>query len=445
LRDAVGRLSLGLAAAIAAGVTVFAFAAGSSSVRAANDAGKPARWIALVVLLAVASAWAYERRGRAPRTSPAVLAGSAFALLALVSATWSVAPRTTAEKAASLVLLLVAAALLARAASAPAGVRQILLGLLGGAAAVAIAGLLVLAVDPGLAVEAATRDLPQRYRGFGEDANTVPLLLGIALPLAVWLTISSATRLARATGGVLVLLFVGTIAAASSRGALVAGFAGSLVVVLLVPRSGRARAWLVVAGAVLLAAAVLGATFEKPAKAPASAAPPAAGAGKPSPVPRYRDWESIQPLSFDIGPNESLGRSFLGSSGRSVAWKGALQQVGHRPLLGFGFGTESRVFVDRYAQFAGGLPENSYIGTALQLGAIGLAALVAIAALVVVPAVRSARRRPDVAACLGVFVAALVLAVVQSYIYSVGNIGTATAWICAFLAAAGARQASAGG
>jgi hypothetical protein len=35
-----------------------------------------------------------------------------------------------------------------------------------------------------------------------------------------------------------------------------------------------------------------------------------------------------------------------------------------------------------------------------------------------------------------VFAGGLVIALVQSYVYSVGNIGTATVWICGFLAAA---------
>ena len=75
------------------------------------------------------------------------------------------------------------------------------------------------------------------------------------------------------------------------------------------------------------------------------------------------------------GGEPPVERSFFGASGRTEAWRGALQQAAERPLLGFGFGTEDKAFVDRYYGFVGSLPENSYIGISLQLGLVGLAAL----------------------------------------------------------------------
>src|SRR5205823_2347589 len=63
------------------------------------------------------------------------------------------------------------------------------------------------------------------------------------------------------------------------------------------------------------------------------------------------------------------GRSLLGGSGRREAWRGALRQGDGRPVAGYGFGTEESVFVDRYQTFQGGVPENSYLGVYLQLGA----------------------------------------------------------------------------
>jgi O-antigen ligase len=133
-------------------------------------------------------------------------------------------------------------------------------------------------------------------------------------------------------------------------------------------------------------------------------------------------------------------RSFLSSSGRVEAWKGALRQAEQRPLLGYGFGTESRVFVDRYYTFVAGLPENSYVGLALQLGTLGVLALLGLVAILVLPARRAllGPRRTLVAACTGAVLAGLVLAGVQSYVYAVGNIAAATFWICAFLVPAAA-------
>ncbi len=152
--------------------------------------------------------------------------------------------------------------------------------------------------------------------------------------------------------------------------------------------------------------------------------------------------EATYPLDADVGrPLPGDGepwkpRSFFGASGRGVAWTGAIEQAAGRPLLGYGFGTEGKVFVDRYLTFVGGLTENSYIGLALQLGIVGLALLLA---LVVAPGrqpggPRSAGAgRSLAAACLGVLAAGLAVAVIQSYFYSVGNIAAAALWITAFL------------
>jgi hypothetical protein len=139
------------------------------------------------------------------------------------------------------------------------------------------------------------------------------------------------------------------------------------------------------------------------------------------------------------GQPNPTSRTLFGLTGRGEAWRGALDLADERPGAGYGFGTEDRVFVDRYANFAGGLPENSFIGTYLQLGALGLVALVGLVAALGVGAARYGLRRHG-APALGVIVAALVLAMVQSYIYSVGNIGTLTVWVCAALGGAVATR-----
>src|SRR5207248_8492153 len=113
---------------------------------------------------------------------------------------------------------------------------------------------------------------------------------------------------------------------------------------------------------------------------------------------------------------------------------GAIHQAEDRLVAGYGFGTEVRVFVDRYAAFDSDLVENSYIGAALQLGIAGLVLLLA----VVLAALGSFARAPSRGirtAGAGAAAAALVVAITQSYLFSVGNIGTATAWICLFLVA----------
>ena len=164
--------------------------------------------------------------------------------------------------------------------------------------------------------------------------------------------------------------------------------------------------------------------------------------------------EDYYPLDADIGRplpgggEPSKPRSFFGASGRSVAWTGAIEQAVGRPLVGYGFGAERDVFVDRYYTFVGGLVENSYIGLALQLGVVGLVLLLVLVATLVVtgwPAL-AGPERCLAAACLGVLAAGLAIAATQSYVYSVGNIATAALWITAFLLPAvavgsGARRA----
>ena len=71
-------------------------------------------------------------------------------------------------------------------------------------------------------------------------------------------------------------------------------------------------------------------------------------------------------------PGASLRRRLVTSSGRRDAWGGAIRQAAQRPIVGYGFGTEARAFIDRWSGFVGSVPENSYIGLALQLGVVGL-------------------------------------------------------------------------
>jgi hypothetical protein len=127
-------------------------------------------------------------------------------------------------------------------------------------------------------------------------------------------------------------------------------------------------------------------------------------------------------------------RTFLASTGRGQAWEGAFDQGEQRPVAGYGFGTEDHVFVDRYYSFFGGSPENSYVGMFLQLGLVGLALLLALAAALVRGSVAALRRDTRIAAaCIAVLVTGLALGVVQSSLYSVGNTATVATWTCAFL------------
>jgi O-antigen ligase len=405
-------------------ITVFAFAAGSSSVPAVLQAGHKARWVALLALLA-AAAWRAPL-ARVPR-GPALTAAILVALAALSTA-WSVAPRTTFAKAGSLALLFAACLLLA---ARPRRRRELLWGVLAGATAVAVAGLLLLALAHGDAVVAATYEAPSRFRGFGQDANTVALLFGVATPIAVWALLADRPR--RWWAAACLALLVGEIVASGSRGGLGSAAAGSVVVVLCLARGRRAA---LLAGAIVAVAAA-GALIQS-LPSPAASSPAVATAPGPTPKPGYKNAELLYPLDADVGRplpgggEPPVRRSFFGGSGRGAAWAGAMHQAAQRPLAGHGFGTEERVFEDRYYTFVGGLPENSYIGLALQLGLAGLVAFAALLVALVRPALRHVRWS---APGLAVLAAGLVAALAQSYFYSVGNLAAAALWIPAFLAA----------
>jgi hypothetical protein len=394
-------------------------------VPAVLHAGHKARWVALLALLA-AAAWRAPL-ARVPR-GPA-LAAAIFVALAALSSAWSVAPRTTFAKAGSLALLFGTCLLLA---ARPHLRRGLVWGVLAGAVAVALAGLVVLALAHGDAVVAASYEAPARFRGFGQDANTGALLFGVAVPLAMWAVLADRPR--RWWAAACLLLLVGEIVASGSRGALGAAAVGSVVAVFCL--TGVRRAFALTAA--VAAVTAVGAYIQSLPSPAAVATPPPAAAPGPTPKPGYLDAEALYPLDSDVGGplpgggQPPVRRSFFGGSGRGAAWAGALHQAGQRPVAGHGFGTEALVFEDRYYTFVGGLPENSYIGLALQLGVAGLVAFAALLVALVRPALRHvAWSAPG----LAVLAAGLVAAVAQSYFYSVGNLAAAALWIPAFLAA----------
>jgi hypothetical protein len=107
------------------------------------------------------------------------------------------------------------------------------------------------------------------------------------------------------------------------------------------------------------------------------------------------------------------------------------------------------VFSDRYVFFNSAVPENSYIGLYLQLGALGVIAFFALAGALLVPPLRrigalQGSRRGLAAACAGAFAGGLVLAVFQSYVYAAGNNATLVLWISGFLAVGAAATIDAG-
>lgn len=426
---------------VAVALTEIAFACGSSSTHALNEVGRDARWVLLFALVASAGAL-FALRVAWSRARPFAPAGW-LVLVAALSAAWSVAPGLTTERAISLAVLFAAGFFIATTAASLAMIERVLVAILGGAVIVALLGLVILAVDRNTALQSVA-GLPTRYRGLGEDANTVALLLAVVLPLAAWGVTRGGRPGPRIAAGTVFLLLDGSIVAALSRGALAGGFAGVVLVALASPRRLRARVSYGVAALALAAASYGVTTIPGASSAQASRSTPAAPAGAEH---RYVDVDRVFPLDEDIGsrlPHQAAGTAPAETftwGGRLAAWNGALGQVSMRPATGYGFGTEQRVFVNRYRGFGSSFPENSYIGFLLQIGAVGLASFLVLAVLWLGRAAKAYNRlaerdRLALVACSGVVVAGLVCAFVQSYLTSVGNIATAAFWIGAFLLAA---------
>jgi O-antigen ligase len=456
LRDVPGRLTLERALQAAIVATILSAVLAAGSILSWLEAARAARWVALGALAALALAYAARRRALPPATAVS-LAACAFVAVALVSAGWSAFPASSAARALALAALFVAAGALAwGTAGRPEAVRPFLHAVLAAVVVVAVGGLAVLAVDSDRAIQAATTELAARYQGLGGGPNTATMVLALGLPLTALALVEARRRAARTGFGALLALLAGSIVASGSRGALLAGFGGLLAFALFAPATARGR---VLWGVAVVAAFVVGVLVSRIPK-PESGRTAAASAADAIPdrmpfaaAPGYLDANLLWRLQDDVGhpppgvaETERKPRTLLGSSGRAEAWRGALELGGQRPLLGFGFGTEQRVFADRYVGFNSAVPENSYIGLFLQTGAAGLALFLALAAALLARAGRAlaslrGEHRLIASACAGVLVAGLVLGVFQSYLYAVGNNATAALWICAFLlAAATARE-----
>ena len=417
------------------------------------------RWAALLALVALAVAYAW-RRGQLPSARTLYVATVAFLALAALSTAWSSFPRLTLGRLAALALIFVAGgALGAGAQGRTESIRRLLDGVLGGTVAVAVGGLLVLLFDHSRAVQPATSAMAERYQGLGGGPDTATMVLAVGVPTAAYAALRTRRRSARAVAAAGFLLLLGSIVASGSRGALAGAFAGLLAFAVVAADGPRRKVLAAVAVTALLIVAAAITRLPKPhpgAPPLPSASPESNMPTKPVspkryvyPVPPPNLQDDIGRPPFGVGETTRKPRTLFGTSGRAQAWQGALDLGRERPLLGFGFGTEDHVFVDRYADFNSNTIENSYIGVFLELGLAGIGIFLVLIATVAARTVRAARRlRPEqrhvAAACAGATVAGLVLALFQSYIYAPGNNATAAVWICFFLLVAATAIAEVG-
>jgi len=400
----------------------------------------------MLFVLAIIAIALHVRRGNirfpvGPGAGILVL-GTFLAGLGLASTSWSGDPRQTFHRAAAFALVLGTVAALGTAASDDPRIgRAALVGIVVSVGILNAAGLLLLLVHAHEAAQSASTSSPWRFRGIGENPDTVSMLAGITMPLAIWLALSARDRAGRLAWSACIVLSYAAITLSGSRGALAAAVAGSLAMsaCLYVVRRDL-RPALKLAGVVIL----LGVSSLGLSRVP-SPATTVAGANTSSSTTSGKTGVETQPvpsgasidhpdglLTDEVGLPQH-GRPLLSSSGRVQAWSGAIDLGNERPLLGYGFGTESDVFFDHYQVFESDLVENSYIGMYLQLGMVGLLALVGLLGLVALVAVRGVRSvSPDapLPALVGVLCAGAVVMVVQSFVYSPGDLSVLPFWLC---------------
>jgi hypothetical protein len=396
--------------------------------------GRRLRWLLLAALIVAVGAMVANAGRRPGRLRLPAKLGLAFVAVALLSTAWSAAGQLTWPHAVLVgVLLVVLAGIAFAVAGDAARIRLQLEAIVAGASLTALAGAAILALDRHVALEPAEQTYPTRYRGLGGNPDTAALLFAIALPIALAFALRPGPR--RWWHAAACALLVGSIAPSASRGALLAAAVGSLAVVLLLGWSRRSQA-LAVVGIVLVGVAAIGVSkIPKPAHVHT----------KPKPA-FIANAELGLPLDSEpgyLGKSGAGKRTLTTSSGRVTAWKGALRQARDRIVTGYGFATEDRVFVDRYPVFFARRVENAYLGTLLELGIVGLALLLALLVSILAPvprALRAAGDRAVLVAATGGFVAGLVLATVQSYLYSVGGTGALAVWLAGALVVAATSQ-----
>lgn len=434
-------------AGVTLGVTVFCMVLGSASMHGVVGPGRKLRWAALLALAAVALVLVVRDRRNAPAVDVSLRRASVLAMwlvaVAAVSVTWSADPRVTIGRAGALGLVFVTAAALAIVArTRPLLPARLLQGILFAAVAATLGGLLALVFFHG-AVQKATVQSPARFQGLGENPDTVSMLCGLAFAIGLWALLRAKALPTRLFAGGSLLLFAGTIAASGSRGGILAALVGGTLFALAHPAPIRQRLSIALLVIVALAGVTAATRIPQPLKYVATAVP---GGSTTTPGTQPQ----LPPPGTPVGTSETQydgrlvdelyryqpgPRSLLQSSGRLEAWRQAIGQADARPALGYGFGTENHVFINRSSNFNGSYAENSFIGLYLQLGAVGLisfVALLAVVGLAAVGAVRGAPVEAPAPALAAVFAAGLALMLIQSYAYSAGNIVMAAFWVCGF-------------
>lgn len=390
---AVAWATAGFSAVLALCVLVLALA--SSGYADVKETASTQRWLALTTL----SLWPLIS-GVRPRWSLPPAAGAAAAallILAFGSAWWSLDPALTVSRAVTLAMLVwvglvVVPTELPRHHDRLAAARA--LASLG--AAGALAALAVGLVDPAMGQPAGA------WRGWFENPNTLglwcALLLSCTIAMRGW-----------RSWAITAAPLVACVVLSDSRSALLVT---GLVLFAILPLSLGARAKLAVGAA---------ASWAFLLATPASGLLDDTGLGK------------------FTGSDDPL-RAATGA--RQEGWDATLELVPFAPFEGFGFGLGDQVFALtaadlEFVHFVGNNPNNAYLNALLELGALGLVALLLLLGSLAAAAWQTRERqdrRPFVILAASVLVAGLV----ESLFTSAGSPFAILLWTG--LALAGSRD-----
>jgi O-antigen ligase len=388
-------------------------ALGSASIHVLKAPGLDERWIALGTL----ALWPLVSRRPVRVLVPRLLlaAGGALAVLAFISATWSVDPWLTLQRSASFAALLwVALVVVPLHAATPAERRELVVGLgvLCGAGALT-------AFVAGLASPSTARATPRAFvyfnglpdlpeigplRGWLETSNTLGIWCALLLPFLMRVR-------RRAVAVPAVILTVAVILWSYSRAALV------VLVIVLAWHAYAARPRSLALGALIVAAAVL-----------------------------------VVPLRSAVVTNSALAkfqraggsdRSLLG--GRLEAWDATVDLIRAAPMSGFGFGTGDRLFKrsganHRFVYFTGANSADAYLQAVVEVGPVGLIALVAALAGGLGSGLRRRMWSPDRGAFVLASIGFAVTGVTESMFTSAGSAFTLLMWSSLGVASAGALR-----
>jgi O-antigen ligase len=254
----------------------------------------------------------------------------------------------------------------------------------------------------------ATALMAGRFRGVMQNPNAVGMLTVIFLPLVIGRFIRKRRLLDAALIGLMILSVV---LSGSRNGVITASL--SIMFLLWRTRAWKAAFFLAVSAAALLLA-----------------------------MPETNAMEELE-------SRPELSRIVKGSqkgltSGRAEAWQVAIPIIQRRLLLGYGFGTEDRIFEGiSFRVHRGTYVHNSYLGMTYQLGLVG--SILLFLPLLVLLFRRTFASRTEsvqVAAYEAVLFGGLVASLFESWVYSVGNAFAFPFWICVMLLIRGTGKTS---